>query len=219
MIGVKPLRGFTPWIYNRLPKYTLGGTPLKCVQETKYLGVTMQADLKFTSHITAKTRKANKVLGCIRHTLHDAPQQAKLLAYKTLCRPILEYSDTVWDPVSKQLSDTIELGQNQAAQFIKNIKGRRGVTQACSDLALQPLQDRRKNHRLALLLRILSAEDRHEALASAYDELVCDRSEATMTTRAASRGEPTSIYAATQLYYNSFLPRTVRDLRLRPTEV
>ena len=65
-------------------------------------------------------------------------------------------------------------------------------------------------------MRILSDEEKHEALSSAYDEIINDRNNTSMT-RAAARGEPTSIYTSTQLYHNSFLPRTVRDLRLRPS--
>ena len=61
------------------PTYTLGGVPLNIVQETTYLGVTMQSNLKFTKHITAKTKNANKVLGSIRYNLHDAPERARLL--------------------------------------------------------------------------------------------------------------------------------------------
>ena len=39
---------------------------------------------------------------------------------------------------------------------------------ACSQL--QSLQDRRKSHRLSLLMRVLSDDTKHQALASAYEE-------------------------------------------------
>lgn len=35
----------------------------------------------------------------------------------------------------------------------------------------------------------------------------------TVTTRAASRGELPTIYAKKYVYYNSFLPKTVRELK------
>ena len=34
--------------------YTLDGNPLQITQETKYLGVVIQSNLKFTNHIYAK---------------------------------------------------------------------------------------------------------------------------------------------------------------------
>ena len=52
-------------------------------------------------------------------------------------------------------------------------------------------------------------------LSSAYREIVNDRNWMSMTTRAAGRGEPASVYAkshAAYYYYNSFLPKTIRDL-------
>lgn len=184
------------------------------VQEIKYLGITIQSDLKFDNHIHEKIKKASKVLGCIKSTLYDAPQKAKLLAYTSLCRPILEYADTVWDPANKLNSYNIDMVQNRAVRFIKNLKGRESVTDARLKLGLPSLQDRRKTHRLSLLMRILSDEERHDVLASAYDEIIDNRNKMTITTRAATRGEPTAIYASSQLYHNSFIPRTIRDLRL-----
>ena len=99
-------------------------------------------------------------------------------------------------------------------RFIKKLYGRESVTKASIELGLQPLEGRRKNHRLSLLHKILSDEDRHETLAAAYEELTKARQDTTMTTRAAVRGEPTAIFASTCLYHNSFLPKTIRDLRL-----
>ena len=198
-----------------LPTYKLGNTILEWAGETKYLGVTMQTDLKFNQHIAEKTMKASKILGAIKHTLHDAPKNGRLLAYTSLCRPIMEYADTLWDPCSKQTIESMEMVQRRAVRFIDRLSGRVSVSEARSKLGLSPLQDRRKSHRLSLLMRILQDEDHHDALASAYDEIIQDRSNVTMTTRSATRGEPTSVSASTNIYHNSFLPRTIRDLKLR----
>ena len=196
------------------PCYNLGGIPLKSVQQTKYLGVVIQSDLKFNGHISAKVASAYKILGCIKHLLHAAPQKARLLAYTSLCRPILEYADCLWDPSDTSNNNSLELVQNQAVRFIKNIRGRRGITEARKELSIKTLEERRKNHRLTLLLRILSKENENLTLSSTYSDIVDNRQKVTMTTRAAARGEPTAIYASKQLYYNSFLPKTIRDLRL-----
>ena len=193
--------------------YRLGNATLSSVNKIKYLGVTLQSDLKFNTHIDEKLNKASKILGCIKHTLHGAPTKAKRLAYTSLCRPILEYADSAWDPCNKQTIYTIEMIQNRAVRFIKNLKGRESVTDARDQLGLSSLQDRRKNHRVSLLMKILSNESQH-TLATAYDELLNDRKGTTVTTRAASRGEPTSISACKRLFHESFLPRTIRDMRI-----
>jgi len=81
--------------------YSLGGTTLKTVKEAKYLGAIMQSNLKFDRHITSKVNNASKILGCIKHKNYNASMKAKLIAYLGLCRPILEYADTLRDPTTK----------------------------------------------------------------------------------------------------------------------
>ena len=93
------------------PDYRLGQELLTTVTSTKYLGVILQSDLKFTDHIESKTTKARQILGMIKRTLYNAPEKAKFLAYTSLCRPILEYAATVWDPQQKNLVHDIEMVQ------------------------------------------------------------------------------------------------------------
>ena len=159
------------------PSYKLGITSLEWVEETKHLGVTIQTNLKFDKHIEHKTRQASKVLGMVKFMLYDAPRQARLLAYTSLCHPILECADAVWDPSLKKTVNDIEMVQNRAVRFISRLKGHGSVGEARCELGLQILQERHKNHRLT---RILQAEDMHSTLSSAYEELV-DNHIVTMT--------------------------------------
>ena len=64
--------------------YTLGDAKLETTHENKYLGVIIQSDLKFTTHIKQKVAQAKQQL---ERALHGATKKAKLLAYTTLCRP------------------------------------------------------------------------------------------------------------------------------------
>ena len=73
---------------NLLPSYKIGEHSLNYVDEIKYLGVVMQSN----RHIASKVNSAKTVLRCIKYALNDAPQPAKLLAYSSLCQPILELS-------------------------------------------------------------------------------------------------------------------------------
>ena len=79
---------------------TLGEAKLETTHESKYLGVIIQSDLKFTTHIKQKVAQAKQQLGMIKRALHDTTKKAKLLAYTALCRPLVEYASSVWDPVS-----------------------------------------------------------------------------------------------------------------------
>ena len=72
--------------------YLLHEHELEIVEEVKYLGVIIQSDMKFTAHIQRKLMTANQQLSIIKRALYWASTNAKLLAYKTLCLPHLEYA-------------------------------------------------------------------------------------------------------------------------------
>jgi len=92
------------------------------------------------------------VLGLIKLTLGNAREYVKILAYKTLCRPLLEYAAEVWDPCSESLITKLEVTQNRAVRFIKSLKGREvSITAAKFDLGLETLRNRRQSQRISLL--------------------------------------------------------------------
>ena len=111
----------------------------------KNLGVTLQSDLTFRFHIAEKSIKSNKILGGIKHPMLHAPQEANLLAYTSLCRPLLEYADVVWDLSAKCKVHDIEISQNKAIRFIAYLRGREdSVSAARQRLKLPTLEDRWK---------------------------------------------------------------------------
>lgn len=65
------------------------------VQVFKYLGVLISNDLKWNTHIKFIISKVNSLLGLIKHSLRSASNEIKLHAYKTICRPTLEYACAV----------------------------------------------------------------------------------------------------------------------------
>ena len=95
--------------------------------------------------------------------------------------------------------------QYRVVRFIARLREWESVTEACAELGLQPLKQRRRNHRLSLLIKILQDEEWHSTLSVAYDEITGDRQKVTMTTRSTARGEITSVYAASHVYHSSFI--------------
>ena len=73
--------------------------------ETKtYLNVITPSNLKFDQHMALKKDRTSKTLGPNKHFLKLAPQKGQLLAYTSLCRPILAYADSVEPKLAKTLS-------------------------------------------------------------------------------------------------------------------
>jgi len=79
-------------------QYTLLDTPLEFLKSISYLGVHISNNLPWNKHIEETCNKAYRKLGLLKRNLHTCLEDVKLLAYKGLIRPVLEYSCAVWDP-------------------------------------------------------------------------------------------------------------------------
>ena len=123
----------------------------------------------------------------------------------------LEYAAAAWDPDSKKDISDIEQLQDQAVRFIAGIKGRVNVEDAKTRLGLIPLHKRR-NQRLRLLMRILAKEEHHSSLSESYNEIM-KQPVKTMTTRSQTSEIPATFRTNNTQYHNSFLPRTIHDLK------
>ena len=134
------------------------------------------------------------------------------MAYKSLPASLsLEYAVTKWDPSNKGELTSLELVQNQAIRFIAGIKGTKGISDAMEKLDILQIQQRRQQQRLRLLMRILSREEVYSALMKSYDEIM-SLPDNFIKTRAQSEGQPTSIQTNDRPHFNSFQPRTIREL-------
>ena len=132
-------------------KYCLNGSLISSEPNAKYLGITLCDDLTWTTHITNITNAANRTLGYLKRNIRHASPLVKLLAYKTLIRPKLEYACSVWDPAERFLTDLIESIQNRAVRFIySDYSYTTSVTNLKKKAGLPSLQMRRKIARLSL---------------------------------------------------------------------
>ena len=98
--------------------YIMESVTLKPVSHHLYLGVELQKELKWKTHIDNITSKANTTLGLIKRNLNRCSQEIKAKAYTTLARLKLEYSSTVWDPYHKCQINQLEKIQRRAARFV-----------------------------------------------------------------------------------------------------
>ena len=138
--------------------YELDSHILQQVPENPYLGETLSEDLKWSSHISKISKKANCTLGFLKRNLKHCPQECTMTAYLSLIRSTLEYSSVIWDPHLQKDIDKLEKIQRQAARFISGDYSSRDhgcVTQMLTGLRLPPLQDRRKANHLAFFYKVV----------------------------------------------------------------
>ena len=114
-------------------------------------------DLKWNKHINNVCKKASSTLGSVRRNIQHCPAQTRRAAYLALVRSSLEYAASVWDPYTVAEIDKLEKVQRRAARFIsKDYKSKQKgcVTKMLQEHNLPPLQERRKEIRLALFYKI-----------------------------------------------------------------
>ena len=159
-----------------------------------------------------KKRRGYPGVGHARRSLSSAPRKIKLLAYKTLCRPKLEFAVEVWDPSFKGQPHMLEMLQNRAVRFVSGLKGRDGVTREKELLGLDSLEYRRKIQRVRTFHLIQQSKNPSFNELNEYIEQ-CFNNERP-NTRAKQQGQPLAVLTNRTPYFNSFIPRTTRDMRI-----
>ena len=71
---------------------------LDWVDSFKYLGITLDRRLKWSSQTEEVTKKAFQVLNFLCRNLQGCSKDAKKVAYLALVRPYQEYCAPVWSP-------------------------------------------------------------------------------------------------------------------------
>lgn len=103
--------------------YKINNTEWSAITEHKYLGLTITEDLRWSSRINHITATAFRRLFFIRCCLRLAPTDTKLLAYNAFVRPILEYTNIIWFPFTKEDIAKLEGIQRKAIRLIFNKYG------------------------------------------------------------------------------------------------
>ena len=137
-------------------QYTLYGQVLESVSSSKYLGVTLNDHLTWNDHTQNTVTSANKTLGFPRRNIRTKDSSIREVAYKTLVRPILEYSSPVWSPYTKSNIHKIEMVQRRAARWtLCRFSSYDSVSDMLGDLGWRSLEDRRTDSRLCLFYKIV----------------------------------------------------------------
>ena len=196
----------------QITKYFLYKQELKAVPNTKYLGVTVSADLRWNTHISNIRNKAMASLRFLRRNLNVSSVPIKTRAYFSYVHPQLEYASIVWDPFTQKNVNMLEMVQRRSARWVLGrFHNTSSVTNMLDQLEWRNLQQRRADIRLTMLYKLrngLLNIDPSQYLIPA-------------TSLAASASPHRYIYPATRtlIHRNSFYPRTILQWNTLPTEV
>ena len=193
-----------------IQSYKIHGTELQTVDQAKYLGTTISKDLSWNKHVDPVAKKATNSLNILKWNLHGCLSQVKEKCYKSLIRPVMEYSSSVLDPHAQRNINKLEMVQRRTARFVKGDYVRTSsVTSMLADLKRNTLQIRRLQSKTVMFHKIV-----HQLVAiPTTPHLVPTRS---------SRGHKMR-FLLTQSTVNahlySFFPSTMRIWNQLPPEV
>ena len=110
-------------------------------QSVRDLGVELSADTTFKDHISNIIASAKRMSSWVLRTFTTRERIPMLTLYKSLIRPLLEYSSPLWSPIAKGDIQRLEEIQHS---FIRKIKGvDRNYMTALNQLNLYSLEKRR----------------------------------------------------------------------------
>jgi len=102
-VTINPTKTTAVLYANKIPFHTnnlqMEGNTIKWSTKTKYLGVTIDSKLHFTSHVTNAINKTKAAKHCLFPVINknsSIPLKMKLHVYKTYLRPMLTYAGPAW---------------------------------------------------------------------------------------------------------------------------
>ena len=138
---------------------------IKQVQIIRDLGVLVEPDLKFISHIHSIIDKANLRSSLVFRSFLSHNSSNLLRAYKTYIRPLLEYASSTWSPSLITQIMALEMVQKKFTKRIPNIS-HLNYNDRLHSLKLQSLEHRRLICDLVLCYKIV-----HNNLCMTFTDL------------------------------------------------
>ncbi len=98
---------------------------LEIVAKIKDLGVTVDSNISFETHINEKVSKVNSMAGLIRRNVLYLDEDMFNSLYKSQVRPHLEYANSVWHPHKQKylILCALENVQRRATKYVPSLKG------------------------------------------------------------------------------------------------
>ena len=102
--------------------YEMGGTILRKTVKEKYLGVSINANMKISEQCRIAASKGNQVLGMIRRNVTYKEKSLNVPLYKAIVRPHLEYCIHAWSPHLRKDIYMLEKIQRRATKLIPGLR-------------------------------------------------------------------------------------------------
>jgi hypothetical protein len=135
--------------FNRpsIERLTLNDVEIESVSSFKLLGVHVDCNLKWNSHIDSICSKANIRVYLLKHLKRSGVDLDDILHfYYSVVRPVLEYACPAWHTgLTRDQSDRLEAVQKRSLSIIFNMSVSENYEEFCSSNGIETLAKRRDN--------------------------------------------------------------------------
>ena len=105
---------------NCAPLVSLNGNQLLNVPSAKLLGLEIDEELSFVSHIDKLCTKISQRVGILRKSRTYLPFKQRMLFYNSMIRPVMNYVSVIWTSCNQESLGRVLKLQKQAARVILN---------------------------------------------------------------------------------------------------
>ena len=131
------------------PPLQFNNNDIQSANSQKHLRLVLDPKLDFNEHVNNKINKCNKSIGIIKKLSLTLSRNSLFTIYKTIVRPILDYTD--YDkPLTESFKDRLEMVQYNAALVITGAVKGTSRDHIYRELGLESLAEQRWSRKIFL---------------------------------------------------------------------
>ena len=201
------------------PDIVFNNTVIPQVESHKHLGIHLSNNCQWNEHIKFVLDKSWQKLNILRSLKFKVDRLSLQQMYFSFIRPLLEYSDVVWDNCSRQQKNLLESVQLEAARIVTGATKLTSFNNLYIETGWEKLELRREKHKLIVLYKMING-----LVPNYLEELLPPLVQETARYNLRNDLDFRTILTRTKLYYDSVLPSAIRawnnlsdDVRNLPT--
>ena len=142
--------------FQSAPNLTINGTPIKQVSQAKSLGVYVDENLSWTTHINEITKKIASGIGALKRLRPFVPVNTLMTIFNSLVQPHFNYCCEVWDSCCNTLAVKLQKLQNRAARVLTFSGYDASADPLIEILGWQKLESQRSFHKAVMVYKSLN---------------------------------------------------------------
>ena len=201
---------------NNIPTNQLifEGTLLQANFSHKHLGLVIQGNCKWNSHINNVICKSRTLVSCLKSYKYRLSRKSLEIMYKSYVLPHLDYADVIWDNCTQLQSEQLEQVQLEALRTITGTVKGTSHERLYNESGFVPLKVRRDRHKLILYSKFVNNMLPNH-ISQRFPNLVSDTNPYHLR-RPLEREMPR---CRTELYKNSYFPCTTNLWNALPDNI